>query len=71
MKSFRRTQVFTANIAKIANVPKRNRGSGKVVNAKTPSAVYAANAIANLFVTTDPSLPLGISPADSRFAHAR
>ena len=52
MKSLRRTQVFTANIAKIANVPKRNRGSGNVVNANTPSAVYAANAIANLLVTT-------------------
>ena len=52
MKSLRRTHVFTANIAKIAKVPKRNRASGKVVNAKTPSAVYAANAIANLFVTT-------------------
>jgi hypothetical protein len=56
MKSFRRTQVFTANIARIANVPKRNRGSGRVVNAKTPRATYAANAIANLLVTTsDPS----------------
>jgi len=52
MKSFLRTQVLTANIARIAKVPKRNRGSGKVVNAKTPSTVYAANAIANLFVTT-------------------
>jgi hypothetical protein len=37
----RRTQVFTANIARIANVTKRIRGSLNVVHTRIPSTTYA------------------------------
>jgi hypothetical protein len=73
MTSFLRTQVLTANIAKIASVTPRTRGSSKVLIASTAIAAYANNANINLFVTSiDPEQnTLGISPADSRFAHTR
>jgi hypothetical protein len=41
MKSLRRTQVFTANIAKMANVTSRIRWSLIVVHDKIPRATYA------------------------------
>ena len=48
----RRTQVFTANIARMASVTPRTLGSGKVANANAAKATYAANASTNLFATT-------------------
>jgi hypothetical protein len=42
MASFRRTQVFNANIAKTANVASRTRESLNVVQDKIPSPTNAA-----------------------------
>ena len=42
-KSFRRTQVFTANIARMANVTRRILGSLMVVHVRIPSTTNAAS----------------------------
>jgi hypothetical protein len=52
MTSFLRTHVFTANIARIARVTPRTRGSSKVLIASTAIAAYANSANNNLFDTT-------------------
>ena len=51
MKSLRRTQVFTANIAKMANVTSRMRGSLRVVHDRIPSTTYAISPAINRFTT--------------------
>jgi hypothetical protein len=67
--SFRRTQVFSANIASTATVAKRIRWSLIVFQDKIPKATYAANAMTKRFTRSLASL--GISAAGSRCAHAR
>jgi hypothetical protein len=65
----RRTQVFSANIASTASVPKRIRWSLIVFQVKIPKATNAASAIIKRFTRCLASL--GISVAGSRCAHAR
>jgi hypothetical protein len=51
MKSFRRTQVLTANIANMARVTSRIRWSLSVVHDKTPKTAYATNPSNKRFTT--------------------
>ena len=64
--SFRRTQVFTANSARMARVMSRTFSSDKVVHDRIPNPTNAANANTNRFTVSLRELPAGISPAGSR-----
>jgi hypothetical protein len=70
MKSFRRTQVFIANIAKTASVINRTRSSLKVANASAANAAYAANAKINLLFTTASRRSRAKSARDFGCGHA-